>query len=108
MEFNIENIADYLHNEALLKSADSNALEQIVHQFPYSGLLQLLYCKYLHLHNDIKFESQLEKCALAVADRKRVYELLFQSSLQQQIIEQDNLATEKQPKDSTKEKTIPF
>lgn len=86
MIFNTENIVDYLQDETALKNADSTALQLFVAQYPYSGLIQLLYCKYLHLHNDVKLEEQLENCSLVVADRKKVYEILFQPTLQQQII----------------------
>ncbi|MCT4580243.1 MAG: hypothetical protein N4A35_02410 [Flavobacteriales bacterium] len=91
MIFNIENITHYLKDEQALKQADAEALKQFVQQYPYSGLLQLVYCKYLHLHNDVRLEAQLEQCALVVNDRKRVYELLFQPTLQEQITEHDEL-----------------
>lgn len=89
MNFNIEHIGIYLKDNAKLKAADGDALKSFVDQYPYSGLLQLIYCKYLQLNNDIKLEQQLEKCALVVNDRKRVYELLFQTQLQEQIAEQE-------------------
>jgi tetratricopeptide (TPR) repeat protein len=89
MIFNTGNIVEYLHNDVALKNADSDALQKFVEENPYSGLLQLVYCKYLHLHNDAKLEQQLEKCSLVVSDRKKVYEILFQPVLQQQIIEHE-------------------
>lgn len=89
MNFNIEHIGIYLKDNAKLKAADGDALKSFVDQYPFSGLLQLIYCKYLQLNNDIKLEQQLEKCALVVNDRKRVYELLFQTQLQEQIAEQE-------------------
>lgn len=98
MIFNTQNIVEYLHNDVALMNADSDALEQFVEQNPYSGLLQLVYCKYLHLHNDIKLEQQLEKCSMVVSDRKKVYEILFQPVLQQQIIEHGNYLKEKEDK----------
>lgn len=98
MIFNTQNIVEYLHNDVALMNADSDALEQFVKQNPYSGLLQLVYCKYLHLHNDVKLEQQLEKCSLVVADRKKVYEILFQPVLQQQIIEHEDSIKEKEEK----------
>lgn len=88
MIFNKENIANYLQNDAELIKADATALQLFVEQNPYSGLLQLVYCKYLHLHNDYKLEQQLEKCALVVADRNKVYEILFKKELQQKIVKQ--------------------
>lgn len=90
MNFNIEHIGLYLKDEEALKNADATALKNFVEQYPYSGLLQLLYCKYLHLNNDINLEQQLEKCALVVNDRKRVYELLFQPALKEQLLEEQN------------------
>lgn len=108
MIFNTQNIVEYLHNDVALMNADSDALEQFVEQNPYSGLLQLVYCKYLHLHNDVKLEQQLEKCSLVVADRKKVYEILFQPVLQQQIIEHEDSIKEKtaEPEVKVEEKVI--
>lgn len=94
MVFNKENIANYLHNDAALMNADASNLRSIVEENPYSGILQLVYCKYLHLHNDIKLEQQLEKCALVVSDRKKIYEILFQKKLQKQITEHESAISE--------------
>lgn len=94
MIFNKENIANYLQSDKELMKADASALQIFVEQNPYSGFLQLIYCKFLHLHNDIKLEQQLEKCALVVADRNKVYEILFKKDLQQNIIEQESTSKE--------------
>ncbi len=98
MVFNKENIANYLHNDVALMNADALNLRSIVEENPYSGILQLVYCKYLHLHNDIKLELQLEKCALVVSDRKKIYEILFQKKLQKQITEHESIIIEAEEK----------
>ncbi len=89
MSFNIENIITYFNDDLALKNADGESLRIFTIKNPYSGVLQLLYCRYLSLNNDVALESQLEKCSLVVADRKKVYELLFQPNVQEQIIEQE-------------------
>ena len=88
MIFNKENIVQFFKDDESLKQAPADALKLLVEKYPYSGVLQLLYCKYLYLHNDVLFEEQLEKCSLVVSDRKKVYELLFQEKVLQEIKEQ--------------------
>lgn len=83
MNFDIKNIIHYINNDEALKQADNYKLEYLVKKYEYSGFLQLLYCKYLKLNNDIKLEKQLEKCSLVVSDRKKVYELIFKEPQKQ-------------------------
>lgn len=87
VDFSIDNITTYFSDDLALKNAKGDSLRKFVKDNPYSGVLQLLYCKYLHLNNDAQFENQLEKCSLVVADRKKVYELLFQPIVQEKIRE---------------------
>ena len=94
MSFNVENIVTYFNNDLALRNADGDSLRSFAKNNPYSGVLQLLYCKYLKLNNDVAFESQLEKCSLVVADRKKVYELLFQADVQEKIIEHETAFNE--------------
>ncbi len=96
MSFNKENIIAFLNDDLALKNVNSDLLQNLVTQNPYSGVLQLLYCKHLHLNNAVEFESQLEKCSLVVADRKKVYELLFQPQVQKQIQAQETYFEEKE------------
>ena len=62
------------------------------------------------MHNDIKLEEQLEKCALVVSDRNKVYEVLFKKELQKNIAEQDSssnlIAQKNELIDTNKEITV--
>ncbi len=89
MNFDTTNITHYLKDDLALKKANSSDLETLVAKYPFCGFLQLLYCKYLQLNNDIKLEQQIERCALIVNDRKKMYTVLFQEKLHEQIKEQE-------------------
>ncbi len=95
MIFNTENIAHYMKDEQGLFALNNDALKSLAEKYKYSGVLQLLYSKYLKLHKAPEFEEQVEWCSTIVHDRKKVYELLFQPGLKK-IIEDDIIIEEKQ------------
>ena len=96
MIFNTENIAYYIKNEKALLALDSDVLKTLAQKHKYSGVLQLLYSKYLKLHKSAEFEEQVEWCSTIVHDRKKVYELLFQPGLKK-IIENDVFTDDTKP-----------
>ncbi len=96
MIFNTENIAYYIKDEKALLALDGDVLKTLAQKYKYSGVLQLLYSKYLKLHKSAEFEEQVEWCSTIVHDRKKVYELLFQPGLKK-IIENDVFTEETKP-----------
>lgn len=60
-------------------------LHQLKREHPYSSTLQMLYTKALHAEKSIYYEEQLRAAALVVTDRRKLYQLILQTPLQQHI-----------------------
>lgn len=53
-----------------------SGLASVVKEFPYFQAARMLYLKNLSMLSDSGFESELRRCSIMVADRKRLYRLI--------------------------------
>ena len=54
----------------------TNAIKELVSEFPYCQTLQLLYVKQLHLTNHFSFNQQLKVASVYAGDRIKLYGLI--------------------------------
>ena len=74
---NREEFILYLKNPASLDKKSLPEINELIEDFPFFQSGHLLFLKNLHNLDHIRFGSQLKKSSSIVADRERLYELLF-------------------------------
>jgi len=70
---NSDHLLKYMQNPALLQKAEADELQRVLEEYPYSGILQVLYLKALKNQNNYLYPKQLKRAAIAVTDRKRLH-----------------------------------
>jgi len=70
---NSKEVLDYLKHPEKLQKPQSEQLERVLEEYPYSGVLQALYLKALKNQNNYLYPKQLKRTAIAVPDRKALY-----------------------------------
>ena len=86
MSWNKHHINNLLLNPGLIAPADIPQLQQLCNDYPYSGLFALTYLQALHQHADIRLGKELPKYAYLVSDRTRLYQLLHQTTLEIEVV----------------------
>lgn len=71
---NSKQIIQYQQNPELLTPEAAAALLPLLADFPYCGTLHMLYLKALKNGNNYLYPKQLKRTAIAVADRKKLYD----------------------------------
>lgn len=69
-------IWDYIHQPEKLNSESLDYLDQILSRYPYFAVAQCLYVRNLKNLHHRAFESALQKAALSVPDRQRLFAFL--------------------------------
>lgn len=70
---NSNELLDYLHHPEKLQQPQAEQLARVLEEYPYSGVLQVLYLRALKNQNNYLFPKQLKRAAIAVPDRKTLY-----------------------------------
>jgi hypothetical protein len=70
---NGKQIISYMQHPGQLGKEESVELQNLVEQFPYSGVLHALYLKSLKNQGNYLYPKQLKRTAIAVPDRKQLY-----------------------------------
>jgi hypothetical protein len=70
---NSKEVLDYLKHPEKLQKPQSEQLERVLEEYPYSGVLHALYLKALKNQNNYLYPKQLKRTAIAVPDRKALY-----------------------------------
>jgi hypothetical protein len=70
---NINNLSLY---PELIGQQDIAQLKSLSEEYPYAGLFSLAYLEALHLHQDIRLESELLKHAFKISNREKLFHIL--------------------------------
>ena len=73
---NINQLYDYLENQALLNQATLNELKDLISRYPYFQAAHLLYLKNLFILNDDKYQSELENSSVYFFDRQALHDFI--------------------------------
>ena len=77
---NLQQFISYIQNPHKITGQDTVLLEDIVKKFPYFQTAHLLYTKGLHNQNSVHYNTQLKITAAYATDRKRLHQLITNSS----------------------------
>jgi len=77
---NRDDFISMIHNTTVVDRQMIGEVRELIDLFPYFQSAHLLLLKGLNNTSDIKFESQLKKSAIFVADRERLYYLIKEES----------------------------
>jgi len=69
-------IHNLIKHPELIDNEVSDKLEQIIEEYPYFQLARVLYLKKLHSKNTDKFRQELNKSAIYLPDKKRLFQYL--------------------------------
>lgn len=70
----------YLDHPTEVSVQDLPRLKAITEAYPYFQNARLLYVKALYDHDDLQYEDELKKAAIACVDRKRLQQLIEQAA----------------------------
>ncbi len=87
---NISQIIQLIDTPGNINHDDLSNLQLLINEFPYCSTFQSLYLKGLQNTGSIYFEKQLSRASILAPDRKKLYELCFQSTLQNIISTVEN------------------
>lgn len=73
---NSEDLYRFMEDPSLLTKESLPELQQIVDDFPYFHTARMLYLKNLAVLNDIRFGPELQKMAVFLPDRKKLFQLI--------------------------------
>lgn len=76
-----------IHQPGLIGESEVTALDQLIQKFPYCQTFHILKTKGMHNVQSLGYTEQLKLTAVAVADRKNLYEIIIQESLLNKIAE---------------------
>lgn len=76
-----------IHQPGLIGESEVTALNQLIQKFPYCQTFHILKTKGMHNVQSLGYTEQLKLTAVAVADRKKLYEIIIQESLLNKIAE---------------------
>jgi tetratricopeptide (TPR) repeat protein len=82
---NRDDFTRMIHNTTVVDRQTIGEVRELIDLFPYFQSAHLLLLKGLNNTSDVKFESQLKKSAIYVADRERLYYLLKEESQLQDV-----------------------
>ncbi len=80
-------------NQLLL--IDINELEALAVNFPASGFVHAMLAKRYKLSNDLRYEKQLNKAALLLPDREKLYDFIQRDMATKPMVEEQSLEEEK-------------
>lgn len=86
----ISQIIQLIETPGYINHDDLNNLHPLINDFPYCSTFQSLYLKGLQNTGSIYFEKQLSRASILAPDRKKLYELCYQSTLQSIISTVEN------------------
>lgn len=86
---NREQFLNYIKSPETLDKNSINELKELIDEYPYFQTSHLLYVKSLHNHQNIKYNNQLKLTAAYVGDRSALYQLIYNTPYQDQVIEQE-------------------
>ena len=75
-----------IHNSTVVDRQTLVEVRELIDLFPYFQSAHLLLLKGLNNTSDVKFDSQLKKSAIYIADRERLYYLLKEESQLQDVL----------------------
>ena len=74
---NKDKFFELVENPLIMSQYDVSDLKELVEDYPYFHTAHLLLLKGLHQENSLKFDHQLQKSAINIPDRRKLYRLLF-------------------------------
>lgn len=86
MTWNKSNINNLSLYPELIGQQDIAQLKSLSEEYPYAGLFSLAYLEALHLHQDIRLESELLKHAFKISNREKLFYILS-NPIPEKIIE---------------------
>lgn len=101
---NADQFISYLEDPKLLDKNSSNDLQALIAQYPYFQTAHLLFLKNLHIQKSVHYPNQLKIASSYANDRKKLYQVVMQEDLHQQIKEVESLSVKKE--DKTKKSSI--
>ena len=90
---NTTQINDLFKNPGQIDPGNTDALRQLVNEYPWCSSFQVMLAKSLKLGDDPGFGKQLKKTAVYAGDRKILYRLIMQPGLQQSIADFEALTS---------------
>ena len=75
----------YLNNGNSIGQKGVDELRRILDEYPFFQSAKILYTKGLKNINSLEYKKELEKTAISVNNRKRLYEFIIQEELQEKI-----------------------
>ena len=91
---NADQFISYLDDPRTLDKDSSTELAGLIQQYPYFQTAHLLYLKSLHIQKSLHYPNQLKIAASYANDRKKLYQLVMQEDLHEQIKIVDGLSGE--------------
>lgn len=91
---NTAQINELFKNPGQIDPENTDALRQLVNEYPWCSSFQVMLAKSLKLGDDPGFGKQLKKTAVYAGDRKILYRLIMQPGLQQSIADFEALTSE--------------
>ena len=82
---NATQFINYLENPSTLSESSTAELASLIDEFPYFQSAHMLHLKGLHKYNNIEYPKAIKTAAAYVSDRKKLYELIIQEDLHEQI-----------------------
>jgi hypothetical protein len=82
---NATQFINYLENPSTLSESSTAELASLIDEFPYFQSAHMLHLKGLHKYNSIEYPKAIKTAAAYVSDRKKLYELIIQEDLHEQI-----------------------
>lgn len=93
---NTTQINELFRNPGKIDPDNTDALRQLVNEYPWCSSFQVMFAKSLKLADDPGFGKQLKKTAVYAGDRKILYRLIMQPGLQQSIADFEALTAEEE------------
>lgn len=85
MTWNKSNINNLSLFPELIGQQDIAQLRSLSEEYPYAGLFSLAYLEALHLHQDIRLETELVKHAYKISNREKLFYILSNPILEKTV-----------------------
>ena len=72
-----ENLSQYIKNPSLLDNDTIEGIKNLTEAYPYFQTAWILYLKNLKVINHPKFKSELQRVAIRISDRRKLYRFLY-------------------------------
>lgn len=82
---NVEKLIQAIHDVALLRDVDLQDIQEVVKNYPYFALGQMLLTKKMQQSKHLLLKKEIKKTAVLVPDRKLLYAFLYQKEIQTQV-----------------------